>query len=73
MSAWKPCHGDSWKWRCIKCILGALLAQGLDTELASRYGVTLHAKAGDDLARRDGQHGMLASDLFSAVRVLMNQ
>lgn len=54
-------------------ILGALLAQGLDTELASRYGVTLHARAGDDLAARDGQRGMLASDLFSAVRTLMNQ
>lgn len=54
-------------------ILGALLAQGLSPSLASQYGVTLHAKAGDNLARRDGQRGMLASDLFSAVRELINQ
>lgn len=54
-------------------ILGALLAQGLDTQLASRYGVTLHAKAGDDLAEHEGQRGMLAGDLFNAVRTLINQ
>ncbi len=54
-------------------ILGALLAQGLSVDIASRYGVTLHAKAGDDLAARYGQRGMLASDLFDAVRTLINQ
>lgn len=54
-------------------ILGALLAQGLSTEMASRYGVTLHAKAGDELAELYGQRGMIASDLFDAVRVLINQ
>ncbi|WP_218353875.1 NAD(P)H-hydrate dehydratase [Alteromonas lipotrueiana] len=54
-------------------ILGALLAQGMSLDIASRYGVTLHAKAGDDLAGLYGQRGMLASDLFDAVRALINQ
>ena len=54
-------------------ILGALLAQGMSLDIASRYGVTLHAKAGDDLAELYGQRGMLASDLFEAVRALINQ
>ncbi|MCU7554620.1 NAD(P)H-hydrate dehydratase [Alteromonas sp. ASW11-19] len=54
-------------------ILGALLAQGLDRDMAAKYGVTLHAKAGDEVARLYGQRGMIASDLFEAVRALINQ
>lgn len=54
-------------------ILGALLAQGLDKDIACKYGVSLHAKAGDDVAELFGQRGMLASDLFDAVRTLINQ
>ncbi|MCW8090776.1 NAD(P)H-hydrate dehydratase [Alteromonas sp. ASW11-130] len=54
-------------------ILGALLAQGMSTELACKYGVTLHAKAGDEVAETYGQRGMIASDLFAAVRNLLNQ
>ncbi|QJR81380.1 bifunctional ADP-dependent NAD(P)H-hydrate dehydratase/NAD(P)H-hydrate epimerase [Alteromonas pelagimontana] len=54
-------------------ILGALLAQGLDKDTASTYGVTLHGKAGDEVARLHGQRGMIASDLFDSVRVLINQ
>ncbi len=54
-------------------ILGALLAQGLDRDIAAKYGVTLHAKAGDEVARLYGQRGMIASDLFEAVRALINQ
>lgn len=54
-------------------ILGAFLAQGLACDLAARYGVTIHAKAGDEVARLYGQRGMIASDLFEAVRALINQ
>ncbi|TPV54547.1 NAD(P)H-hydrate dehydratase [Aestuariibacter sp. GS-14] len=54
-------------------ILGALLAQGLSKDIATKYGVSLHAKAGDEVARLYGQRGMLASDLFEAVRALINQ
>lgn len=54
-------------------ILGALLAQGVDSHLACQYGVSLHAKAGDMIASKYGQRGMLASDLFETMRVLVNQ
>ncbi|MEL0656204.1 NAD(P)H-hydrate dehydratase [Pseudoalteromonas issachenkonii] len=54
-------------------IIGALLAQGLTIDEAARYGVTLHAKAGDIASERDGQRGMLPSDLFSIVRELVNK
>jgi hydroxyethylthiazole kinase-like uncharacterized protein yjeF len=53
-------------------ILGALMAQGLPVDLAAKYGVVLHAKAGDDIAQLYGQRGMIASDLFDAVRALIN-
>ncbi|WP_277053727.1 NAD(P)H-hydrate dehydratase [Pseudoalteromonas marina] len=53
-------------------IIGALCAQGLDIDEAARYGVTLHAKAGDIASERDGQRGILPSDLFSIVRSLIN-
>ena len=54
-------------------ILGALLAQGLKCDQAAKYGVTVHAKAGDEVAQLYGQRGMIASDLFEAVRALLNQ
>ncbi|RDV25622.1 NAD(P)H-hydrate dehydratase [Alteromonas aestuariivivens] len=54
-------------------ILGALLAQGLSIDMAAKYGVTLHGKAGDNIAEKFGQRGMIASDLFDAVRALINQ
>jgi ADP-dependent NAD(P)H-hydrate dehydratase / NAD(P)H-hydrate epimerase len=53
-------------------IIGALLAQGMDVDSAAAYGVCLHAKAGDIAANRAGLRGMLASDLFSIVRELVN-
>lgn len=54
-------------------IIGSLLAQGVQTNLACQYGVSLHAKAGDIVAQEHGQRGMLASDLFNTVRTLINQ
>ena len=54
-------------------IIGALMAQGMSTDEAARYGVTLHARAGDDIADLYGQRGIIASDLFDAVRALINQ
>ena len=53
-------------------VIGALLAQGLSSDEAACYGVTLHAKAGDMASNKDGQRGMLASDLFDYVRALIN-
>ncbi|MBE0457842.1 NAD(P)H-hydrate dehydratase [Pseudoalteromonas prydzensis] len=53
-------------------IIAALIGQGLTTEHAACYGVTLHAKAGDIAAQRDGEKGMLPSDLFAIIRQLIN-
>jgi len=52
-------------------IIAGLLAQGLSTWRAARLGVALHAQAGD-AAAKDGEAGLLASDLFPYLRVLRN-
>lgn len=54
-------------------ILGSLMSQGLNTDMACQYGVSIHAKAGDIVAQENGQRGLLASDLFTTVRVLINE
>jgi NAD(P)H-hydrate epimerase len=51
--------------------IAGLLAQGLDLHAAALLGVCLHAAAGDRAAR-DGQRGLLAMDLMSWLRRLMN-
>ena len=53
-------------------IIAALIAQGLTPQQAACLGVTLHAKAGDIAAEREGERGMLPSDLFAIVRELVN-
>lgn len=52
-------------------VIAALLAQGLPSFDAATCGALMHACAGDDAAR-DGERGLLASDLFSALRKLAN-
>lgn len=52
-------------------IIAGLLAQGLDLFDAARFGVQLHAQSAD-MAARDGQRGLLASDLFLPLRTLVN-
>ena len=52
-------------------IIAGLLAQGLDTWRAARLGVALHAQAGD-AAAKDGEAGLIASDLFPHLRILRN-
>jgi hydroxyethylthiazole kinase-like uncharacterized protein yjeF len=54
-------------------ILGSLLSQGLNADMACQYGVSIHAKAGDIVAKKFGQRGLLASDLFDTVRLLINE
>ncbi|AGA90471.1 yjeF-like protein, hydroxyethylthiazole kinase-related protein [Thioflavicoccus mobilis 8321] len=48
-------------------VVAALLAQGLELEEAAEVGVCLHAAAGD-AAAREGERGLLASDLIAALR-----
>ncbi|MBO2631492.1 NAD(P)H-hydrate dehydratase [Shewanella algae] len=52
-------------------IIGALMAQGLDNTRATVAGVIVHGGAAD-LAARDGERGMLASDLMPWIRHLVN-
>ncbi|RCV91894.1 NAD(P)H-hydrate dehydratase [Billgrantia montanilacus] len=53
-------------------ILGALLAQGVPLESAARLGVVVHAMAADLAARDGGERGLLAADLASYARSLIN-
>lgn len=53
-------------------IIGALMAQGLTPFNAASLAVCLHALAGD-MAATQGKLGMLATDLFSPLRSLINQ
>jgi len=52
-------------------IIAALIAQGFSLSDAARIGVCVHARAGD-LAARQGQRGLMASDLFAEIRSLVN-
>lgn len=52
-------------------ILGGLVAQGLSLQQASELGVCLHAVAGD-MAAKNGERGLLASDLLPYLHKLVN-
>jgi ADP-dependent NAD(P)H-hydrate dehydratase / NAD(P)H-hydrate epimerase len=52
-------------------VIAALMAQGCNAWQAARMGVGLHARAGD-MAARDGERGLLASDLLQPLRTLGN-
>ncbi len=52
-------------------VIAGLLAQGLSLNDAAHLGVCLHASAGD-LAAREGERGLLASDLMPWLRQLVN-
>ena len=52
-------------------IVGALLAQGLDTETAAVVGTEVHARAGD-AAAATGERGLLASDLMRELKAQVN-
>jgi len=54
-------------------VIGSLMAQDIDKQLACQYAVSLHAKAGDIVAEMFGQRGLLASDLFDTLRTLINE
>lgn len=52
-------------------VIAGLVAQGLNNDTAACLGVCLHAEAAD-LAARNGERGMLASDLMQQIRTLVN-
>ncbi len=52
-------------------VLGSLLAQGYPLFMAAKLGLVIHSVAGD-MASAAGQKGLLASDLMSHIRQLVN-
>lgn len=53
-------------------LLGALLAQGLPLFEAAALAVSLHARAADQQVAEQGERGLLASELWPALRRLLN-
>lgn len=53
-------------------LAGALLAQGLPLFEAAALAASLHARAGDRCAAERGERGLLASELWPALRDLLN-
>lgn len=53
-------------------VLGGLLAQGAEIGTAAELGVCLHGRAADIAAARDGERGLLATDLLAPLRRLAN-
>mgnify|MGYP000129663733 FL=1 len=53
-------------------IIGALWAQGLQSVDAARMGVYLHAVAADRVAGRQGERGMMATDLIGCLPQVIN-
>lgn len=54
-------------------IIGAFIAQGMNTDEASLLAVCLHGAAGDELANQGLAIGMTASELTDQARRLLNQ
>jgi NAD(P)H-hydrate epimerase len=52
-------------------VIAALVAQGLNLELAAVTGVEVHARAGDSAAA-NAPRGLVASDLLPALRAAVN-
>lgn len=53
-------------------IIAGLLAQGLSAWQAACLGVCVHAQAGDEVAAKQGERGMLATDLLALLPSLVN-
>lgn len=53
-------------------ILGALIAQGLSPADAIRASVCAHGEAGDRAASESGERGLIATDLLSHLRNVLN-
>lgn len=53
-------------------IIGALVAQGVSLLHAARLGAFLHAAAADKVAHRQGERGLLATDLLAEIPHILN-
>jgi len=53
-------------------VIAGIAAQCRDLTAATRCGVLVHARAGDDAVAVAGERGLLASDLFPHIRRRLN-
>lgn len=53
-------------------IIGGLLAQGLEPQLAAQLGCCLHSAAADMAVEEQGMRGLTATDLLGYLRKLLN-
>lgn len=53
-------------------VIAGLYAQGLSLADAAKLGVWLHANAADRAVEKGGERGLIASDLFPYLRILVN-
>jgi hydroxyethylthiazole kinase-like uncharacterized protein yjeF len=53
-------------------VIAGLIAQGLDLQEAAEQGVFVHGRAADLAAAKDGERGLLATDLLPYLRQLVN-
>jgi NAD(P)H-hydrate epimerase len=53
-------------------IIGGLILQTADLYQAARLGVYIHGRAADIIAKKQGQIGILASDLYPEIQRLIN-
>jgi NAD(P)H-hydrate epimerase len=68
IAAGNPGMGSGGMGDLLTGVIAALLAQGMTPLDAARLGALLHAVAGDQVAVREGQRGMLALDLLPWLR-----
>ena len=54
-------------------VIGGLVAQGLSLADAAKLGVWLHAQAGDEAVLKQGERGLIASDLMPYLRRQINK
>lgn len=54
-------------------LIGGLIAQNLKNEKAAILGVNIHALAGDSVAKKQGEVGMMPQDLLAYVPHIINQ
>ena len=53
-------------------VIGALISQRLSLADSLRLAVCLHSEAADQVARENGQRGIVASDLLAVIQKLVN-
>jgi NAD(P)H-hydrate epimerase len=53
-------------------IIGGLVAQGLDMDNAAGLGAIVHSLAADNIVARQGERGLLATELLPEIRKLLN-